>query len=67
MAQLVGALSRALKGCGFGSRSCTWVAGWIPGPGVYGRQPIDVSLSLPPSLPLSLKAMKKMFSGEDKK
>ena len=35
LAQLVGALSRALK----------VVAGSIPGPGTYGRQPINVSLS----------------------
>lgn len=52
----------------------TWLGyGLIPGPGTStgGRQPIDVSftlifLSLPTSLPLSLKiSMQKIYSGED--
>ena len=46
--QLVGTLSCNRK-----------VVGSIPGLGVYGRQPMDVSLSLSLPLPLSLKAMKK--------
>ena len=33
--------------------------GSIPVPGIYGRQPVDVSLSFPLSLPLPLGAMKK--------
>ena len=41
-------------------------AGSIPSWGAYGRQQIDVSLSLPPSLPLSKKS-KIISSGEDLK
>ena len=47
----------------FPARAHTWVLGLILGLGVDRRQPIDVSLS--PFL--SLKAMKKMSLGEDKK
>ena len=37
----------------------------IPRRGAYKKQPINVSLPLPLSLPVSLKAMTKMSSGED--
>ena len=58
MARLVGVLSCTPRDCGFGS----WlghvpiIVCWIPGWGVYARQPIDVSLtsmflSLPSFLP----------------
>ena len=45
-------------------REQTWVAHMISGLGVYGRQPM-IFLSYLSSLPLSLKAMKKMSLGED--
>ena len=47
----------------FPVRAHAWVVGSVPGQGVYGRQPVNVSLShqcfshsLNPSLPLSLKS-----------
>ena len=47
-------------------RAHAYVAGLIPGPGANGRLPIDASLlhwCFSPSLPLSLKAMKKNALG----
>ena len=35
-----------------------WIVGSIPSQGMYKRQLIDVSLSLSPSLPLSLESVK---------
>nr|KAF6300571.1 hypothetical protein mMyoMyo1_009045 [Myotis myotis] len=57
VAQLVGALSQAPKGCGLDSQSghIPRVADWIPGWGTYRRQLIDVDVSL--SLPRSLKSI----------
>ena len=61
-------LSHNPKGHGFNSgQGHAWVAGSVPRPSVYGRQPINVSLSidvslpLSPSLPFSLKIKSKLF------
>ena len=60
-ARLVGALSCAPEGCGFDPWSGR--IGSVPRQGVYGRQPIDVSLSLHPPLPLSETSKKVQILG----
>ena len=66
MAQLVRASSHKLESRQFNSQSGhnAYVAGLVPGWGMYERQPTDVSLPLSPSIPLSLKLVS-MLLDED--
>lgn len=49
----------------FSARAHASVMGSVPLRGVYEEQQIEVSFPLSAHLPLSLKAMKRMSSGED--